>query len=69
MMAKEFPSRADIASRDVKFYPDYSEGLIELVYSMLDKDPVTRPTITDIQKNGILSVEMMKLHRSFIEKM
>ena len=64
MMAKEFPSKAQIANRDVKFFPGYSKDLIELVYSMLDKNPVTRPTITDIQKSAVLCVEMMTLLRS-----
>lgn len=61
MMAREFPSRADIVYEEIKFYDGYSLDLIQLIYRMLDKNSASRPTITEIQKNGLISVEMIRM--------
>ena len=64
IMASEFPSREDLANMNVKFHQIYSKELILLIYSMLDKNPIARPNISQILKNDILSMELMNLYRS-----
>ncbi len=54
MMAKELPKRADIANKKISFHDVYSPQLIELVYSMLDKDPAQRPTIIQVLQHPLL---------------
>lgn len=68
MMSGEFPSREDIANRNVQFYPGYTEKLRNLVYFMLSKDPILRPSIADILKKSILSVEMKHLYKQQIKE-
>ncbi len=58
MMAKELPLKNDIVDKSIKFYPDYSEELKDLVYSMLEIDPVKRPTIDDILASSVMEDEL-----------
>ncbi len=54
MMTKELPKRADTVNKKIKFEEVYQTSLIELVYSMLEKNPTKRPNIAQVLQHPLL---------------
>ena len=58
MIAKELPTKFEVRDKQVKFFPQYSPAIVELIYSMLKIDPLTRPTIQNVLTDKLLASEV-----------
>ncbi len=56
MTAKELPTKFDVLDKKVKFFPEYTPALIELIYSLLQINPVTRPSIEEVLLDKLIAV-------------
>ena len=58
MIAKELPTKFEVRDKQVKFFPQYSPAIVELIYSMLKIDPLTRPTIQNVLTDKLIASEV-----------